>query len=287
MKKNLDIIKKCISERYAIPQFNINNLEWAKYILEACEEEKSPVYLGVSVGASKYMGGYNTVVGMIKGLIKDLKITVPVIIHLDHAPSFEECEKAYNAGFDSLMIDVSKESLDKNIEITNKVATLGEVIVEAELGHVGGVEDDISSSLEYTDPKEAEYFCKNTMIDLFAPSLGTLHGLYKSEPHINFDLTKEISNKTKVGLVLHGGSGLSDDIYKKCIERGVVKINFNTEFQVLWSKEVREFLENDENVYDPRKIIGAGEYAIKETAKHYINVLGSKNKGVIHEENCN
>lgn len=279
LKKYESLIENALKEGYAIPQFNINNLEWAKYILEKCEEERSPVFLGVSTGAAKYMGGYNVVVSMITGLLQDLKITIPVMIHLDHSPSFDECEKAYKAGFDSLMIDASKETFEDNISITNKVSDLGEVIIEAELGHIGGVEDDVSGEHQYTNKEEAEIFCNKTKINLFAPSLGSAHGLYKSEPNINFELTKELKEITKKGMVLHGGTGLDDETLKKCIKNGVVKINFNTELQVVWAKALREFITSDETVYDPRKIISAGEGAIKDSVKHYINVLGSNNKG--------
>lgn len=278
MKKFKDVIARAKSEGYAIPQFNINNLEWCKYILEECENEISPVFLGVSTGAAKYMGGYNTVVNMVKGLIKDLNITVPVMIHLDHSPSFEECEKAFNAGFDSLMIDASKEALEDNINITNRVSALGEVIIEAELGTIGGTEDEVSADLMYTNIDEAKDYCSKVNIDIFAPSLGTAHGLYKSEPNINFELTSDIKNVTGKGLVLHGGTGLSDEILKECIKRGVVKINFNTELQLVWSKAIRELLNSDKEVYDPRKIIGAGENAIKTSVKHYIDILGSGSK---------
>ena len=278
--KMKEIIENSIKESYAIPQFNINNLEWAKYILEACEEEKSPVFLGVSTGAAKYMGGYNTVVVMIRGLIKDLGITIPAIIHLDHSPSYEECLKAFNAGFDSLMIDASLKDIEDNIKETNQVCLLKNVLVEAELGRIGGTEDDIPQELKYTNKEQAEYFCSKTNIDLLAPSLGSVHGLYKDSPNINFAVMKEISESTKKPLVLHGGTGLSDEILKKSIEMGVRKINFNTELQLVWSSALREFLKNNEEVYDPRKIISSGEEAIKKCVKHYINILGSANKGV-------
>ena len=279
LKKNLQYIEKAKKEKYAIPQFNINNLEWAKYILEVCQEEKSPVFLGVSTGAAKYMGGYNTVVGMVKGLIKDLEITIPVIIHLDHSPSYEECKKAFEAGFDSLMIDASTESIEDNINETNKVSALGDVLVEAELGRIGGVEDDITNKERYTTKEEAEYFCSKTNVDMLAPSLGSVHGVYKSEPNINFELIKEISTSTGVGLVLHGGSGLSKEILQKAISLGVIKININTELQVAWNNSVREFIASDELVYDPRKIISSGSVAIKDAIKEAIKILGCKNKG--------
>lgn len=280
MKKYKEVIEKAKQEGYAIPQFNINNLEWAKYILEVCEEEKSPVFLGVSLGAAKYMGGYNTVVGMVKGLIKDLNITTPVMIHLDHSPSVAECIKAYEAGFDSLMIDASLEQIEDNIKATNEVTnSCPNAIIEAELGRIGGTEDNISNELKYTNKEQATEFCAVTNIDMLAPSLGSVHGLYKDEPNINFEVMEQISQATNLPLVLHGGSGLSVDILKECIQKGVCKINFNTEFQIVWNKQVREFIKNDQNAYDPRKIISSGESAIKDSARNFIEILGCKNKG--------
>ena len=280
LKKYQNILEMAKKDKYVIPQFNINNLEWTKYILEACEEAKSPVFLGVSVGAAKYMGGYNTVVKMIQGLITDLKITIPVMIHLDHSPSVSECLNAYEAGFDSLMIDASLEELEKNISATNEVTTLcPNALIEAELGRIGGAEDDIAHELRYTNSEQAATFCNQTNIDMLAPSLGSVHGLYKEEPNINFEVMQSIIESTNKPLVLHGGSGLPVEILKRSIEHGVCKINFNTELQVAWNKAVRDFIENNVDVYDPRKIISAGEQALKETVKTYINILGSNNKG--------
>ncbi len=275
-----DVLNKAKQEKYAIPQFNINNLEWAKYILEECEKEKSPVFLGVSTGAARYMGGYNTVVNMVKGLIKDLNITVPVMIHLDHASKKEDCIKAIDAGFDSIMIDASSLSLEENIKITNEVkAYSNNQLIEAELGQIGGVEDDMTSDGFYTNVVEAVTFVTNTNIDMLAPALGSVHGIYKGEPKINFEVMLDIYNKTNKPLVLHGGSGLSKEILKKSIECGIVKINFNTELQIAWHKSVLEFINNNKEAYDPRKVIASGEQALKNVVSEYISILGSKNKG--------
>lgn len=280
LKKYEELIKRAYSERFAIPQFNINNLEWAKYILEECEEQKSPVFLGVSTGAAKYMGGYNTVVQMVRGLIKDLNIKVPVMLHLDHAKTYVDCKMAYEAGFNSLMIDASLENVDDNIIETNKVSEMAsDALIEAEIGKIGGTEDDMSSSEYITTTEEASNFCNQVNIDMLAPALGSVHGHYKGEPNIRFDVMKEISKVVDIPLVLHGGSGLSSDIVKKCVESGVVKVNFNTELQVAWNKAVREFIKNNSDVYDPRKIISAGENALKTTVREYINILNSQNKG--------
>ena len=278
MIKMLDKAKK---DGYAVPQFNINNLEWTKYILEACEEGKSPVILGVSEGAAKYMGGYNVVTNIVKGLIKDLGITIPVAIHLDHGSSFDTCKKAIDAGFTSVMIDASRFSLEENIRITKQVvkyAKRKKVSIEAEIGHIGGSEDGISSDLMYATVEDSLELYKNTKVDFLAPALGSVHGLYKGEPKINFERMKEIHKKLNIPLVLHGGTGLPDDIIKESINCGICKININTELQIAWTKGVREKLNNDDNVYDPRKVISAGEKNVKEAITNKIILLGSLNK---------
>lgn len=280
MKRMINVLKNAKENKYAIPQFNINNLEWTKYILEACQEERSPVFLGVSSGAAKYMGGYNVVRKLVDGLIHDLGITIPVILHLDHGTSVDECKKAIDADFDSVMIDASQYDLDTNINMTNEVIAYAEnQLVEAEIGTIGGTEDSVSAEINTTNVEDAVKFTQSTKIDLFAPALGSVHGLYKGEPNIQFDKMEEIKLATNLPLVLHGGTGLSDDIIKKSINSGVCKININTEFQIAWSQAVRDFLDNNHNQYDPRKIISAGENAMKEVAKTKINLLGSKNKG--------
>ncbi len=276
MKNKQEIIDDFFKKDKAILQFNINNLEWTKYILEVCEEEQSPVFLGVSTGAAKYMGGYNTVVGIVKGLIKDLNITIPVLIHLDHAHTVEDCQKAYDAGFDSIMIDASLNDLEENIKMTNEVSDYAKnALIEAELGIINGTEDTVIEEYKYTTIEEALKFCSSTSIDMLAPSLGTVHGLYKTKPNINFKLMNEIHQKTSKPLVLHGGTGLSNEILKKSIKNGVRKININTELQVAWSKGVREFILKEENnsIYDPRKIISAGENNMKKVIREKIRTL--------------
>ncbi len=280
MKRMKNVIDKAKENKYAIPQFNINNLEWAKYILEVCQEENSPVFLGVSSGAAKYMGGYNVVRKMVDGLIEDLKITVPVILHLDHGTSVEECKKAIDADFDSIMIDASKYDLETNIKMTNEVIQIADNrLIEAEIGTIGGTEDNVTANINTTNVEEAIEFCNGAKIDLFAPALGSVHGLYKGEPNIQFEKMEQISKAVNLPLVLHGGTGLSDEIIKKSISLGVCKININTEFQIAWTNAVREYLKNNLEQYDPRKVISAGENAMKEVAKAKINLLGSKNKG--------
>ncbi|MCR5787895.1 MAG: ketose-bisphosphate aldolase [Bacilli bacterium] len=275
-----DILLKAKTEKDAIPQFNINNLEWAKYILEVCEEEKSPVFLGVSSGAAKYMGGFNVVVGMVNGLKKDLNITVPVMLHLDHATSYELCKSAVDAGFDSIMYDGSKYSYEENIETTNKVKAYltNNQLLEAEIGKIGGEEDGIASELYFTTLEEAKDFLSKTSIDMLAPALGSVHGIYKGEPNIKLDVMKDIFEETNMPLVLHGGSGIPEETLKKAVENGICKANFNTELQLGWHKDVLEFVENNEEVYDPRKVISSGEQGLKNVAREYIRILGSKGK---------
>ena len=280
-----DILNKAKNEKYAIPQFNINNLEWAKYILEVCEEEKSPVFLGVSSGAAKYMGGFNTVVGMVNGLKKDLNITVPVMLHLDHATTFELCKNAVDAGFDSIMFDGSKLPYEENIKVTNEVKNyLNGQLLEAEIGKIGGEEDGIANEVYFTSVSEAEDFISKTNIDMLAPALGSVHGIYKGKPDIKIDIMKEISEKTSMPLVLHGGSGIPEEILKESVNSGICKANFNTELQLGWHEEVVKFIRENESVYDPRKVISSGEQGLKNVAREYIRILGSKGKAQ-YEEN--
>lgn len=251
-------------KKYAIPQFNINNLEWTKTILEKCNEMNLPVILGVSEGAIKYMGGCNTVVGMVKGLIKDLNIQIPVCLHVDHGQSFELCKKAIDAGFTSVMIDASKYPLDENFKITKEVVDYAHeknVTVEAEVGHIGGTEDNITSNANNATLEDCLEISK-TGIDSLAPALGSVHGLYKGKPNLDFKTMKEINDNLEIPLVLHGGTGISDNDIKKAIECGISKININTELQIAWHNDVVKFVKEFESVYDPRKVIGSGKNAM-------------------------
>lgn len=251
-------------KKYAIPQFNINNLEWTKTILEKCNEMNLPVILGVSEGAIKYMGGCNTVVGMVKGLIKDLNIQIPVCLHVDHGQSFELCKKAIDAGFTSVMIDASKYPLDENFKITKEVVDYAHeknVTVEAEVGHIGGTEDNITSNANNATLEDCLEISK-TGIDSLAPALGSVHGLYKGKPNLDFKTMKEINDNLEIPLVLHGGTGIPNDDIKKAIECGISKININTELQIAWHNDVVKFVKEFESVYDPRKVIGSGKNAM-------------------------
>lgn len=273
-----DMLNDAKKNKYAVPQFNINNLEWTKYILEECESLGIPVILGVSEGAAKYMGGYDIVSSMVEAIIKDLGITIPVCLHLDHG-SYDACFKAIDAGFSSVMIDASREELDKNIEITKKVvdyAHIRNVSVEAEIGHIGGTEDNITSDLFYARVNECERLYNETMIDAIAPALGSVHGLYKGEAKLDFKTMKEINEILPIPLVLHGGSGIPDYQIKEAISCGISKINVNTDLQIVWTKAVREFLNGNSGVYDPRKVIGSGEDAIKIKIRELVTIFGTK-----------
>ncbi len=273
-----EICNKAYQEGYAIPQFNINNLEWTKYILEESEKQGSPIILGVSEGAIKYMGGYNVVYSLVTSLIKDLGIKIPVSLHLDHGTSLESCKKAIDAGFSSVMIDASKLDLETNIMITNQVCDLDENIsVEAEVGHIGGTEDNITADIAYAKVNDVAEMVSRTKIDLLAAALGSVHGLYKGEPKLDFDRMLQIKEMTKMPLVLHGGSGIPDEMIRKSISLGMAKVNFNTELQIVWHRAVKEFVTTNEN-YDPRKVISSGEKAIKEVVAQKIELLGSKGK---------
>ena len=274
-----DMLLDAFNNKYAICQFNINNLEWAKYILEECEKNFSPVILGVSESAVKYIGGYNTVSMMITGMMLDLNITIPVALHLDHGSSVESCKKAIDAGFTSVMIDSSIYELDENIKIVNEVcdyARIYDVSVEAEIGNIG-TSENINS--DYLATKEDSIKLYNsTKIDSLAPSIGSVHGICKETPKLDFDRTKEISKALNIPLVLHGGTGISDEDIRKIIECGISKININTELQVVWSNGIKEYIKNNNDVYDPRKIISSGEENMKKAISDKLHLVDSCNR---------
>jgi fructose-bisphosphate aldolase class II len=276
-----EMLNKAKEGKYAVGQYNINNLEWTFAILTAAEKEQSPVILGVSEGAAKYMGGFNTVVKMVEGLLIDLKITVPVAIHLDHGSSFEACKAAIDAGFTSVMIDASHDPFEQNVETTKKVVDYAHshgVSVEAELGTVGGQEDHVVGDIIYADPAECKELVERTGIDCLAPALGSVHGPYKGEPKLGFDEMEQIGKETNVPLVLHGGTGIPTEQIQKAIARGTAKINVNTENQIAFNKAVREFVANDQKQYDPRKVLGPGREAIIATVAGKIREFGTSNK---------
>ncbi|MCP3761499.1 fructose-bisphosphate aldolase [Domibacillus sp. A3M-37] len=276
MKEMLDTAKE---KKYAVGQFNLNNLEFTQAILQAAEEEKSPVILGVSEGAARYMGGFKTVVKMVEGLMEDYGTTVPVAIHLDHGSSFEKCKEAIDAGFTSVMIDASHHPFEENIATTSQVVEYAHskgVSVEAELGTVGGQEDDvIADGVIYADPKECEELVKRTNIDCLAPALGSVHGPYSGEPNLGFKEMEEIGKATGLPLVLHGGTGIPTKDIERSVSLGTAKINVNTENQIASAKAVRETLAAKPNEYDPRKYLGPARDAIKATVIGKMREFGS------------
>lgn len=265
-----EILEKAKQGNYAVPHFNINNLEWTRYILEEMQELNSGVILGVSEGAIKYMGGVNVVTNLVKSLIKDLNIQIDVVLHLDHGSSFEICQKCIDAGFTSVMIDASHYPLLKNIEITKKVVEYAHdknVTVEAEIGQIGGTEDGMEGKNYNAKLEDVIALVNSTHIDSVAPALGSVHGLYKGKPNLDFITMKKISENVSIPLVLHGGTGIPDNLIQEAIRNGINKININTELQIAWANEVRKFLKENETVYDPRKVISSGEKAVKNVVK--------------------
>lgn len=280
-----DMLIKAEHEKYAVGHMNINNLEWAKAILTAAKEVNSPVILGVSEGATKYMGGYHVVADMVKALIKDLEVHVPVALHLDHG-SFEGAKKAIEAGFSSVMFDGSSYDLEENMEKTEIIVELAKakgISVEAEVGAIGGEEDGTIASGELADPTECKKIV-NLGIDFLAAGIGNIHGKYPENwEGLSFKTLKAIKDKTdNIPLVLHGGSGIPKDQIKEAISNGVSKINVNTEYQLVFcdatEKYFKENMHKEKKGYDPRKILKPGTEAVIDLVKKKMEMFGSINK---------
>ncbi|MFM1514678.1 class II fructose-1,6-bisphosphate aldolase [Helcococcus ovis] len=279
------MLKKALEGKYAVGQFNINNLEWTKSILLACEEVQSPVILGVSEGAGKYMGGYNTVVGMVKGLIKDLNITVPVAIHLDHG-SYEGAQKAIAAGFTSVMFDGSHYDIEENLQKTREIVKLAHekgISVEAEVGSIGGEEDGVVGKGEVADPKECLQLVE-CGIDFLAAGIGNIHGAYPENwEGLDLEVLAEIQKTVgSVPMVLHGGTGIPAKMVQDAIKLGISKVNVNTELQWAFAAEVRNYIEAGKDKegkgFDPRKILAKPAQAIIDGVKEKIEIFGSAHK---------
>ncbi|HJV46729.1 MAG TPA: class II fructose-1,6-bisphosphate aldolase [Bacillota bacterium] len=279
-----EMLKKAVEGKYAVGQFNINNLEFTQAILLAAGEENSPVILGVSEGAARYMGGFKLVVAIVRELVDEYKITIPVAIHLDHGSSFEKCVEAIHAGFTSVMIDGSHYPLEENIALTKRVVDVAHALgvsVEAELGRIGGQEDDLvvnDADAMYAVPAECDQLVRETGVDCFAPALGSVHGPYKGEPKLGFDRMEQVQKLTAVPLVLHGGTGIPTKDIQRAISLGTAKINVNTENQQTSAATVRKILAEKPDLYDPRKYLGPARDTIKETVKAKIREFGSSNK---------
>ena len=280
-----EMLKKAKAGHYAVGQFNINNLEWTKAILETAQECNSPVILGVSEGAGKYMGGYDVVVGMVNGLIKDQNITVPVALHLDHG-SYEHCYKCIEAGFPSIMFDGSHYSIEENVEKTTEIVKAAHakgVSVEAEVGSIGGEEDGVVGMGECADPKECKRIA-DLGVDFLAAGIGNIHGKYPANwAGLQFDVLAAVQGETgTLPLVLHGGTGIPDDMIKKAISLGVAKINVNTECQLVFAEATRKYIEDGKDLegkgFDPRKLLAPGYQAIKAKVKEKMELFGSVGK---------
>lgn len=265
-----ELIFDAQKRKIAIPQFNINNLEWTRCILSTCAEAGSPVVLGVTSSAVQHMGGYHTVSGMVNGLIYDLRVDVPVVLHLDHARTFSACEEALYAGFTSLMVSTDHyDKISEKINFVNEVSKLRknfDITIESELGSFDNdTKIDIESCIKFTS---------ETDIDLFAPAVGSMHGMKRN--FIDFDFLKSLNDIISVPLVLHGGSALSDSIIRESICLGCRKININTENMVIWAKAVRKYLLKNPEAYNPRKIINSGFEDMKKNVSHRISIIYGK-----------
>ena len=280
-----EMLEKAKAGHYAVGQFNINNLEWAKAILLTAEEMKSPVILGVSEGAGKYMCGYETIVGMVKGMIKGLGITVPVAIHLDHG-SYEGAYKCIEAGFSSVMFDGSHYPIEENIAKTKElveVCNAKGLSLEAEVGSIGGEEDGVIGGGEVASPDECKMIA-DLGVTMLAAGIGNIHGKYPANwTGLNFDVLAKVSEKVgDMPLVLHGGTGIPEDMIKKAISLGVSKINVNTECQLAFAAATRKYVEAGKDLegkgFDPRKLLAPGTEAIKATVREKIELFGSAGK---------
>lgn len=279
------MLKDALEGKYAIGQFNINNLEWTKAILQAAEETKSPVILGVSEGAGKYMTGFKTVVKMVEGMVEEMGITVPVAIHLDHG-SYDGALKAIEAGFTSVMFDGSHYPIEENIEKTKEIVEISHskgISVEAEVGAIGGEEDGVVGSGEIADPEECKRIA-DLGIDFLAAGIGNIHGVYPENwQGLNLEVLAEIQKKVGgMPLVLHGGTGIPDDMIKESIGLGVSKINVNTECQLVFAEATRKYIEEgkdrESKGFDPRKLLKPGTDAVVKLVKEKMDLFGSSGK---------
>ena len=280
-----EMLQKAKAGHYAVGQFNINNLEWTKSILLTAEECKSPVILGVSEGAGKYMAGYKTVVGMVNGMLEELKITVPVALHLDHG-SYEGAKACIAAGFSSIMFDGSHLPFEENVEKTKELVAICEekgMSIEAEVGSIGGEEDGVVGMGECADPQECKAIA-DLGVSMLAAGIGNIHGKYPENwAGLQFDVLDDIQKLTgDMPLVLHGGTGIPEDMIKKAISLGVSKINVNTECQIAFAEATRKYIEEGKDLqgkgFDPRKLLAPGAEAIKATVKEKMEIFGSIGK---------
>ncbi|MCZ8517941.1 MULTISPECIES: class II fructose-1,6-bisphosphate aldolase [Paenibacillus] len=279
-----EMLKQALAGRYAVGQFNLNNLEFTQAILQAAEVEQAPVILGVSEAYIPYMGGLTTIAGMVQSLIGHDGITVPVALHLDHGSTYEVCIRALHAGFTSVMIDASHHSLERNIELTKRVTEAAHALgasVEAELGRITGREDDLiveEAEGLYAVPEDCARLVRETGIDCLAPALGSVHGPYRGQPKLGFRRMGEIQRLTGSPLVLHGGSGLPDDEILQAIARGTAKINVNTDNQMAFTQAIRSYLQEHPGAYDPRNYLIPAREAIQAAVQTKMRLFGASGK---------
>ncbi len=280
-----EMLQKAKAGHYAVGQFNINNLEWTKSILAAAQEMNSPVILGVSEGAGKYMTGFKTVVGMVNGMLEEMKITVPVALHLDHG-TYEGCMKCIEAGFSSIMYDGSHSPIEENVANTTELVRICAekgMSLEAEVGAIGGEEDGVVGKGECADPEECKRIA-DLGVTMLAAGIGNIHGKYPANwEGLSFETLDAIQKLTgDMPLVLHGGTGIPEDMIKKAISLGVAKINVNTECQIAFAEATRKYIEEGKDLqgkgFDPRKLLAPGAAAIKATVIEKIELFGSKDK---------
>lgn len=280
-----DMLEKARAGKYAVGHFNINNLEWAKAVLLTAEELQSPVILGVSEGAGKYMTGFKTVAAMVSAMLEELNITVPVALHLDHG-SYEGCYKCIKAGFSSIMFDGSHYPIEENVEKTKELVKIAHTMglsLEAEVGSIGGEEDGVVGAGECADPAECKAIA-DLGVDFLAAGIGNIHGKYPENwQGLNFDVLEKVKEATgDMPLVLHGGTGIPEDMIKKAISLGVAKINVNTECQLSFAEATRKYIEAGKDQqgkgFDPRKLLAPGADAIRATVKEKMELFGSVGK---------
>ena len=280
-----EMLQKAVEGHYAVGQFNINNLEWTKCVLKAAQECQSPVILGVSAGAGKYMTGFGTVAAMVKAMMEDMKITVPVALHLDHG-TYEQCYQCIKAGFSSIMFDGSHYPIEENIAKTTELVHVAHQLglsLEAEVGSIGGEEDGVVGLGECADPAECKQIA-DLGVDILAAGIGNIHGKYPENwPGLRFDVLEQIKNAVvDMPLVLHGGTGIPEEQVKKAIDLGVCKVNVNTECQLAFAAATRAYVEAGKDLegkgFDPRKLLADGTKAIKATVKEKMELFGSINK---------
>lgn len=276
-----DILPKALKEHYAVGHFNLNGILWAQTFLEVAEEMKSPLILATSDRVVDNLGGFKTIATTINNLLEQLEISVPIVLHLDHGQTIERCQEAIEAGYSSVMYDGSHFDIDKNIELTKKIAYFAHekgCSIEAEVGSVGGNEDGVIGGVQYAKLEDCVRMVEEAKIDALAAALGSVHGRYVGEPKLGFEEMEIISQSTKIPLVLHGASGIPDNQIQKAIQLGHAKINVNTEFNIAWVKGLKDAIEKDASLYEPKLVQALSKDYMKQAAIEKIKDFHSNNK---------